>query len=143
MKTTKLRQLPNILVVTFKRFEFKNSNWSEKLNNLVDFPVNGLDMKAHCALYSDLEIESGVGGNSELDATYDLFAVVNHFGRFGFGHYTVYARSWANSKEGEVQGPMDDTFSCFDDSAVAEVKRTNDVITNAAYCLMYRRRVFT
>ena len=37
------------------------------------------------------------GGDSKENRArtlYDLFAVCNHFGRMGFGHYTAYARDW-------------------------------------------------
>ena len=34
-------------------------------------------------------------GHSEEGTIYDLFAVTNHYGRLGFGHYTSFARDWA------------------------------------------------
>jgi hypothetical protein len=56
----------------------------------------------------------GEGGKKEdKDSTdnrartlYDLFAVCNHFGRMGFGHYTAYARDWMDmytGGEGDAQ----------------------------------------
>jgi hypothetical protein len=138
LKTTKIRQLPNILIINFKRFD----NKADKLHTLIDFPIDGLDMSAQCELYGSKELDAGVGGNNEVDATYDLFAVVNHYGRFGFGHYTVFARKWASSKEGAEQGPMEEHFTCFDDSTLTVLKDPRAVVTSAAYCLMYRRRIF-
>jgi Ubiquitin carboxyl-terminal hydrolase len=37
------------------------------------------------------------GGSESFDGNdklYDLFAVTNHYGRLGFGHYTSFARDW-------------------------------------------------
>ncbi|KAL7575448.1 hypothetical protein ACA910_007347 [Epithemia clementina (nom. ined.)] len=48
MKTIELWHLPNILVVYLKRFEFKNVLRRDKLETLVNFPLDGLDMGAHC-----------------------------------------------------------------------------------------------
>ena len=35
-------------------------------------------------------------GDDRARTRYDLFAVCNHIGRMGFGHYTTYAREWAD-----------------------------------------------
>jgi Ubiquitin carboxyl-terminal hydrolase len=41
-------------------------------------------------------IRSGGSDSSDgNDKLYDLFAVTNHYGRLGFGHYTSFARDWA------------------------------------------------
>ena len=34
-------------------------------------------------------------GQSDEGTIYDLFAIANHYGRLGFGHYTSFARDWA------------------------------------------------
>jgi ubiquitin carboxyl-terminal hydrolase 4/11/15 len=70
----------------------------------------------------------------DIPALYDLFAVTNHFGRLGFGHYTAFARSW------DEQG-MDSEWALFDDSSVRSVDADN-VVSPAAYVLFYRRRNF-
>jgi len=52
-----------------------------------------------------------------IPAIYDLFAVTNHYGRMGFGHYTAYARRW-NERN------MDrETWALFDDSFDREGRR--------------------
>ena len=58
---------------------------------------------------------------------YNLYAVSNHYGGFGKGHYTAYCRS------------SDNAWHCYDDSHVSrvDVKR---VQSPAAYVLFYRRR---
>ncbi len=135
MKTMKLWRLPNILVVHLKRFEFKHSLRRDKLDTLVDFPLEGLDMSTHC---SGLNPNGGDTQESIVDATvdakYDLFAVVNHFGRMGFGHYTAFCRQW--DEEG-----LSSQWNLFDDSNVRPIDRS-DVSGPAAYVLFYRRRQF-
>ena len=134
LKTMKLWRLPNILVVHLKRFEFKHAFRRDKLDTFVDFPLEGLDMSPHCADYSTPN-EGGFVDASVL-AEYDLFAVVNHFGRMGFGHYTAFARKW--DEDGVVP-----EWSCFDDSSVKPVgDAKGGVVTQAAYVLFYKRRKF-
>ena len=58
--------------------------------------------------------------------TYDLYAVANHFGGLGGGHYTAYAKNVKNQK-----------WMCFDDSNVSVA---DSVITKYAYVLFYQRR---
>jgi ubiquitin C-terminal hydrolase len=59
---------------------------------------------------------------------YDLYAVSNHFGGMGGGHYTAYCKLNDGGQ-----------WYCFDDShsyTVAESK----VLSESAYVLFYRRR---
>jgi ubiquitin C-terminal hydrolase len=134
MKTMELWRLPNILVVHLKRFEFKHALRRDKLDTLVDFPLEGLDMSVHCAVSSTSSFV-----DKTVPADYDLFAVTNHFGRMGFGHYTAYARRWDESG-------ISDNWDLFDDSNVRSVGdgmgQTASVVSPAAYVLFYRRRIF-
>ena len=50
-----------------------------KLDTFVDFPLDGLDM-------SPFVMSQG------KPLIYDCFAVSNHFGNVGFGHYTAFAK---------------------------------------------------
>lgn len=59
---------------------------------------------------------------------YDLYAVSNHYGGLGGGHYTAYC-----------QMPDDNKWYSFDDIGVAEME-LNGVKSPAAYVLFYRRR---
>ena len=43
-KQLQIYQLPKILVIQLKRFKYRNRIWSDKLSNLVKFPIDGLDM---------------------------------------------------------------------------------------------------
>lgn len=135
-KTMEVWRLPNILVVHLKRFEFKHSLRREKLETVVNFPIEGLDMSTYCAPTSndgffDKEKQFIING---VPAYYDLFGVVNHYGRMGFGHYTSFARRW-------TMDSIDDDWALFDDSSVRGVSK-DQVVSPAAYVLFYRRRVF-
>jgi ubiquitin carboxyl-terminal hydrolase 4/11/15 len=57
---------------------------------------------------------------------YDLYAVSNHYGGLGGGHYTAYA------KNGDI-------WLDFNDSSVREVSRES-IQGSSAYMLFYKRR---
>ena len=66
------------------------------------------------------------------DLIYDCFAVSNHFGSVGFGHYTAFGKN-----------PKDGVWYEFDDSSVNRVDkgiRRNNIVSSGAYSLFYRRR---
>jgi ubiquitin carboxyl-terminal hydrolase 4/11/15 len=138
MKTMELWRLPNILVVTLKRFEFKHMLRRDKLDTFVSFPLDGLDMSKHCA---SMRSDDKAFVEDNVPAVYDLFAVTNHYGRMGFGHYTAFARRW------DEHG-MSNDWALFDDSSVQSVgdgrglAGRNGVVSSAAYVLFYRRRDF-
>ena len=105
---------------------FSGGGYGQKQDASVDFPVDSLDLSKHV-----IGKEAGKAG---IDLTYDLYAVSNHYGNMGFGHYTAYAKN-----------PMTETWYEFDDSRVATLNSSmvkETVCTNAAYNLFYRRRDF-
>ena len=122
----------------------------DKLETYVEFPTEGLDMGKYCASMEgyrpDDEDNNSAGDNRksfvihDIPAIYDLFAVTNHYGRMGFGHYTAVARRW-NGRE------MENDWASFDDTSVEGTATTggglDDVVSSAAYILFYRRRVFS
>ena len=59
---------------------------------------------------------------------YDLYAVSNHFGGLGGGHYNAFAKQ-----------PGSDQWYCFDDSSVRQISE-EQVCKASAYVLFYRRR---
>ncbi|KAJ2595068.1 hypothetical protein GGF39_003969 [Coemansia sp. RSA 1721] len=111
-----LWQVPDVLVVHLKRFHHSRA-WRDKIDALVDFPLTGLDLTDVVASKPDKQL------------VYDLFAVCNHYGGLGGGHYTAYAQS-----------PEDGEWYDFNDSHVSRVHNAEDVKTSAAYMLFYRRR---
>jgi ubiquitin C-terminal hydrolase len=134
------------LIIHLKRFEYKHSLRRDKLDHLVDFPLYGLDMNQHCGKISSTTNTSATTSSvdSTVPALYDCFAVVNHYGRMGFGHYTAYARAW--NEQGFVSSSStsisEDQWNLFDDSQVCPVHDERSVVSPAAYVLLYRRRIF-
>lgn len=56
-----------------------------KLDTLVDFPLKGLNMTPFVLSKHQKTKENLV---------YDLFAVSNHYGSVGFGHYTAFGMDY-------------------------------------------------
>ncbi|KAL3923587.1 MAG: hypothetical protein SGILL_001575 [Bacillariaceae sp.] len=134
MKTMKLWRLPNILVVHLKRFEFRHGFRRDKLDTYVHFPFEKLDMDPYTLDWKSSSEGDKAFVDNKVPAEYDLFAVTNHYGRMGFGHYTAFAMPWDETG-------LSNEWSLFDDSSVQRVHR-NDIRTQAAYILFYRRRQF-
>ncbi|KAH2335112.1 hypothetical protein KXW30_003369 [Aspergillus fumigatus] len=116
-KKFELWKTPDILVMHLKRFS-ASRGFRDKLDVLVDFPVEGLDMSGR--------VESPEEGKSLI---YDLFAVDNHYGGLGGGHYTAYAKNFMSGQWNE-----------YNDSSVSRPIDPQSVVTPAAYLLFYRRR---
>lgn len=57
---------------------------------------------------------------------YDLYAVTNHYGNLGFGHYTAFAK---NNNE----------WFYYDDSSVRKVS-PDSIVSDASYILFYKKR---
>lgn len=117
--------VPKVLIIHLKRFKtsrvhsigsFYFSGGSQKISALVDFPVEGLDMSEY-VLKKDGE-----------PMIYDLFAVTNHYGSLGGGHYTAFGKN-----------PFKNAWYDFNDSSVSSEEPSN-LVSEAAYVLFYRRR---
>ena len=91
------------------------------INTLIDYPLNQLDMSKHC-------IDSKYAIRSGEKPIYDLYAVSNHFGRMGFGHYTAHCRDVQESQ-----------WYTLDDSSCRPCSE-NDVKSKAGYVLFYQLR---
>ena len=115
-KKMDLFSLPDILILHLKRFAY-TARSREKISTLVHFPVQGLDL-------SHINGRAGEGAGG----VYDLFAVSNHMGGLGGGHYTAYVRN-------RVAGG----WYLHDDSRVSEVSE-DEIVSSSAYVLFYRRR---
>ena len=130
--------LPAVLILTLKRFATRSTSYdtfnhiggglaAEKIDAFVDFPLEGLDLSPYCSGTTPSSIKK--------DALYDLFAVCNHYGRMGFGHYHAYARDWL------VDGKLSPNWANFDDDDVRSVSEDH-VQSSGAYILFYKRRDF-
>jgi len=105
---------PDLLIIHLKRFNYTR-NWRDRINTLVNFPINGLDL-APFLLSED----------HKTDAKYDLYAVSNHMGGMGGGHYTAYAKNLDNKQ-----------WYHLDDSRTTKVNNVDQVISSSAYVLYY------
>ncbi|KAL8949676.1 MAG: hypothetical protein Q9222_004237 [Ikaeria aurantiellina] len=116
-KTFELWTAPDILVIHLKRFS-SQGRLRDKLDVMVDFPVDGLDLTERVASQEDGKVP-----------IYDLFAVDNHYGGLGGGHYTAYAQNF-----------YDKGWYEYNDSQVSRRANPQHVVSSAAYLLFYRRR---
>ena len=117
-KEEHIYKAPPILIVNLKRFIYSpTTHRRNKIDTFIDFPLEGLDLSEFVMSWKEGE-----------KPIYDLYAVSNHFGGLGGGHYTAYAKD-------------DDGKWCnFDDSRVTEGVSESDIVSAAAYCLYYKRR---
>jgi len=91
-KTLELWRVPDIFVVHLKRFS-ANRGFRDKLDNLIEFPLKDLDLSDRVG---DKKWIAEERGGEKL--IYDLFAVDNHFGGLGGGHYTAHAQNFVDGK---------------------------------------------
>ncbi|OMJ24105.1 Ubiquitin carboxyl-terminal hydrolase 4 [Smittium culicis] len=127
-KKLDLWRLPEILVIHLKRFDHSRQ-WSNKINTLVDFPLEGLDLSEFFLAQSS---ENTAGGDSTSlnPPIYDLYATSNHFGGLGGGHYTAFARH-----------PINNNWYDYNDSSVTLINDpSSEVVSSSAYVLFYRLR---
>ena len=89
----------------------------EKVDEIVRFPVEGLDMRPYVITLKD----------EPKPVLYDLYGVSNHYGGLNGGHYTACVKNFVNGK----------WFNMNDGSCV---ETSDNVVTRAAYLLFYRRR---
>jgi ubiquitin carboxyl-terminal hydrolase 4/11/15 len=113
-KKLDLWRLPKILVIHLKRFSY-NRYLKNKLETFVDFPTHNLDLSSHIAFK-----------NRESNHRYMLYAISNHYGSMGGGHYTAFVHHGG------------DRWYDFDDSHVSPISE-DKIKTSAAYVLFYRR----
>ena len=93
-KKFELWKAPDILVMHLKRFSAQG-RLRDKLDIHVDFPTEGLDLSSRVAVHED---------GKEL--VYDLFAVDNHYGGLGGGHYTACAKNFFDHQWYEYNGML-------------------------------------
>ena len=91
----------------------KYRTYAEKINETIDFPIDNLDMSQYI-----------IGPDTK--AIYELYAVSQHYGSCGGGHYTAICKN---------SGKWYD----FNDSSVSQSSEKN-VVSGSAYLLFYRRK---
>ena len=109
-KCIKFWSLPDILIITLKRF----SNTIQKNNCVVDFPLEDLDMSSY------------VVGYNKSTYIYDLYAICNHSGNVMGGHYNASIKD-SNSK-----------WYLFNDTNISPITQIEK--NKKAYCFFYRKK---
>lgn len=115
-KKLDLWRLPEILVIHLKRFSYSRY-LKNKLDTFVSFPIQDLDLSKYVTSKDE----------SDRSNIYELYAISNHYGGLGGGHYSAYAKLID-----------EDRWYHFDDSHVSPVSES-EIRTSAAYVLFYRR----
>ncbi|KAK6937919.1 Peptidase C19, ubiquitin carboxyl-terminal hydrolase [Dillenia turbinata] len=114
-KKLDLWRLPEVLVIHLKRFSYSRS-MKHKLETFVNFPIHDLDLTNYVA-----------HKNSSKRQLYELYALTNHYGGMGSGHYTAHIKLLDENR-----------WYNFDDSHISPINE-EDVKSAAAYVLFYRR----
>ena len=115
-KQIELFYLPRILCICLTRFLKQGRYYGYSKNTkLVEFPLENLNMAKYMC------------GPDKNYSKYDLFAVSQHYGDMGGGHYTAVCKN------------IDGYWYEYDDSSCSRTSE-NEVITKAAYVLFYRRK---
>lgn len=91
-KKFELWKTPDILVMHLKRFSSSGMR-RDKLDVEVDFPIEGLDLTNRV-----------IAPHTDKEEIYDLFAVDDHWGGLGGGHYTAFAKSFIDGHWYEYNG---------------------------------------
>ena len=146
--------IPDVLVIHLKRFRHSTRS-SNKLDTMVDFPLENFDMSPNMAktqenpagvpepgatnnMSNGLKVLSAfspwkhpkrfrLGGQGD-ETTYELYGVCNHHGQdLQGGHYPAYCRN-----------PTDGHWYFFDDVNTRRISES-DIVTKDAYILFYQK----
>ena len=109
-KKMEIYSISEVVIIHLKRF--RNNR---KIENLVDFPIENLDLTKFLP-------------NQNEKYIYDLFAVANHVGGLHGGHYFAYCKNYKNGEWYE-----------FNDSHVDKIDK-DKIVTENAYVLFYSRK---
>ena len=78
---------------------------------------------------NDIDLDLIKANQKKESHIYELYAISNHYGGMGGGHYTAYAKNHFTQK-----------WYDFNDSSVSECGRDEKVVSAAAYVLFYQRK---
>jgi uncharacterized UBP type Zn finger protein len=115
-KKLSIYYVPKLLIICLSRFS-KSDRYYGKNGEFIDFPIENLDMGKY------------ICGPDKEHSIYDLFAVSQHYGSTGGGHYTAVCRN------------IDGKWYDYDDSSCSGTS-PGSAVTSAAYVLFYRRRTW-
>ena len=115
-KKLSIYYVPKLMIICLNRFSHSGYGYG-KNGTRIDFPLENLDMGEY------------ICGPDKDNFKYDLFAVSQHYGDTGGGHYTAICKNFDNN------------WYSYDDSSVSKAS-PDEVVTPAAYVLFYRRRTW-
>ena len=135
-KQMSVYKAPKYLIIHLKRFKSKGTRSfysygnHGKVSDLVKFPIKGLKLSNYIINHNKMEDYDQETPETEKNGNlvYDLYAVSNHSGGLGGGHYYAYGKNALKNR-----------WYCFNDSSVREMSE-GEVVTAGAYCLFYERR---
>ena len=108
-------KLPPVLIIILKRFDFKRRR---KIDQFIQTPT------------VDFDLSRTVKSVQKDPPIYDLFAVSNHLGGLGGGHYTAYCKNRSSEKWFE-----------FNDERVSEISEKSVINNKSSYVLFFNRVV--
>ncbi|XAR60858.1 Ubiquitinyl hydrolase 1 [Bertholletia excelsa] len=114
-KKLDLWRLPEVLVIHLKRFSYSRS-MKHKLETFVNFPIHDFDLTNYVA-----------HKKNPRHQFYELYALINHYGGMGSGHYTAHIKLLDENR-----------WYNFDDNHISPINE-EEVKSAAAYVLFYRR----
>mmetsp|Transcript_153446 Transcript_153446/g.490475 ORF Transcript_153446/g.490475 Transcript_153446/m.490475 type:complete len:329 (+) Transcript_153446:550-1536(+) len=125
-KSIEMWNLPSQLIIHLKRFG----------RDRIDGPLTKIDTPVEFSV--DLDLQAYLA-QPDMDASYELYGVVNHHGSLGGGHYTANVFVTSTSDDGEGPTPPGGEWFNFNDSRASQAS-VEDLDHRAGYILFYRRR---
>lgn len=119
IKKLDLWSTPDVLILHLKRFEYTPGQYfvhRDKITDFVEYPIENLDLT------------NFVLGSKDAPPIYDLYAVSEHSGGLGGGHYTA-----------TCMNPLNKKWYSFNDSLVNDCE-PQKAVTELAYLLFYKRK---
>ena len=115
-KNLSIYYVPRLLIICLSRFSKRGYGYG-KNDEYIDFPLENLDMGKY------------ICGPNKENSKYDLFAVSQHYGGTGGGHYTAICKN------------IDGKWYDYNDSSCSSSSSAN-VVSSSAYVLFYRRHTW-
>ena len=118
-KTLYIWEAPEILIIQFIRFKNIRSNIS-KITSKINFPIKNLNLKHNSNKLHPVD-----------HIQYDLVAITDHKGPYGFGHYIA-----------NCLNPINNKWYEFNDEKIFHIANENvinEIVTENAYILFYVR----
>ncbi|OAA61105.1 AMP-binding enzyme [Niveomyces insectorum RCEF 264] len=151
-KCVRLVRLPDLLCISFRRFQGNEYDGFRKNNTAVVFPVDGLDMTPYTVQARTASADQAADGIDPQTDTqfrgpfvYDCYAVIVHSGTLKSGHYRAFIKDegaadthqWYHFDDAEVE-PV--TIGSNDGRDMARRLYRDNNNGASAYMVFYKRR---